>query len=773
MPTTQSSLLNQLTFSRTSTRTNSDTGAEIASGVAFAPTMDEIVPTGISAVAGSDGYYYVGRLSDGRYVFNGSGGIYTSTNGEPPYTLLVASASVSRITPSDTFLLLTGTEPGAVYRRPAPYTTQTLVHTMQRGFAVVNGVSGTATNASAAMNYAAHGNTIILGEYSNAEGIKDDPINPPRYLHRSTDDGATWSVIDPVAPEAYTHVHALFYDDVTGNWYLSYGDSPSSVIGVYKSTDAGLNWTHVGGPTIATEYGVIIQPVSALRFGNYIVWGTDSSPTGLWVHDTTTDTFTRSRADYSDTGIIPTVTWTGVAYNLAKVDPYLLVLPAQGHENYHKVYVTDDLQRFWKLIDMDTAYVGFSQPVVRADGSFLIRPSQLSAENFVKIDGLTLRRHATIATDEAVNALAESTAPLDGTFWSYAVGEYIGTTGPGGMRAYKIGDFRRSGAAAAVAVNAGDTVELSAWVRNPLSISVSASLIYEVQALDSGNGSLDLQQKGVTADRFIPGEWRQFTFRITMPANTVKVGTRVFLSGVTYNASTTYLEIAGLSVTTTPAAGTESHDRAAESATVDKSVGAAWGVYDRVFPRWDTYELTANKTLLTLTDVDTSAYLSVGYNATSKAFTITDGFTTETGAAVRCMGSGSTVLMRSANTQRIHYGRPDFLAYGVRRTSGVVELIVWDKVNRTIAATAAPGSFAPSNLRIAFPASGVLHVPSFASDEMTDAQTFSALQGIEEVLPQPPSELRVIPGTWIVVRQDAVIPPGGWPVIVPDIIRVW
>jgi hypothetical protein len=205
----------------------------------------------------------------------------------------------------------------------------------------------------------------------------------------------------------------------------------------------------------------------------------------------------------------------------------------------------------------------------------------------------------------------------------------------------------------------------------------------------------------------------------------------------------------------------ETHDRAAESATVDKVVGVAWGVYDRVFPRWDTYELTTDKTLLTLTDVDTSDYLSVIYNATSKAFTITDGATTEAGAAVRCLGSGTHALIRDTGIVRIHYDQRDFMAYGVRRAGGNTELIAWDKPNGVIAAVAAPGSFAPSNLRITFPASGVLHVPSFASGELTDAQTFGALQGIEDVLPGPPSESVVrTAGMTRYRRPDMVVDAG-------------
>jgi hypothetical protein len=748
-----SSILRELTFSRASARTNSDTGAEIATGVAFTPTIEEIVPTGISEVAGSDGYYYVGRLSDGRYVLNGAGGIYTSTNGEPPYTLLVASTTVSRITPADTFLRFTSSEPGDIYRRPVPYTVETLVHSVNRGFVVSNGPSGTNTHASASMNYGANGNTIILMEYSNTAGIKDS-ADPPRYLHRSPDDGVTWAVIDPTGATPNTHGHALFYDSVTGNWYASYGDT-NPTRGIYKSVDNGVNWTQIIGPTVAALYDQTVQPVSAMRFGDYIVWGSDETPSGMWIHDPTTDAIDRVPAGYVD--FTAGITWAGVMYNLAKVGNFVIVLPSQGQENYATLRVTDNLRRFWKILDTNDAERSFYQPLVRDDGSFLVRRAVTSSGDFVKISGLTMRRHQTIATDEAVNTLAASTIPLDGTGWTFTEGEFIDTTGPGGLRAYKLGNAHSIWPPESI--TAGNVVQMTAWLRNPLGIASTAQALFEITGQDAGSSNTMFKQKVIYASAIPKTEWMRASIRYTMPANTVKIYMRLWLGNATYNASTTYLEVAGLTAGALPFNDVETHDRAAESATVDKAVGAAWGVYDRVFPRWDTYELTTNKTLLTLTDVDTSAYLSVIYNATTKAFDITDGSTTEAGTAVRCMGSGTHALIRDTSVVRTDYDQRDFMAYGVRRAGGTTQLIVWDKDDRVIATTTAPGSFAPSNLRITFPASSVLHVPLFASDELTDAQTFSALQGIEDVQPSPPSEFRVI--------------PGGWPVIVPDIVRVW
>jgi hypothetical protein len=749
--TLTSSLLRELAFSRASARTNSDTGAEIASGIAFAPTVAEIVPTGVSEVADSDGYGYVGRFSDGRYVFNGPSGIYTSTNGEPPYTLLVASTTANRITLNDTLLRLPQTEPGTIYRRPTPYTSETLVHTMQRGYAIGNGPSGTNTGAATSMTYGeSPGGTILISEYTNTEAIKGS-ANPPRYIHRSINDGVSWTMIDPIpGADPYTHTHVVFYDNPTGNWYYTCGDPPSTNPGIYKSTDDGLNWTRI------INNGT--QPVSALRFGNYIVWGTDNIPTGIDVHDPLTDTCVRAPSDYYDPAT--SIYWNGVVYNLAIVNGLLLLFTAQASVNYHCIYATDDLQRFWKVLDMNTAARAFTQPVVRDDGSFLVKASETGSGNFIRVSGLTLKAQSAIATDEAADSLTETTIPLDGgAFWTVPTGAYIGTTGPGGMRAYKIGEIARTGAGTSIPASANTLYEMSAWVRNSLTLGSGTYLTFWRECYTSGGAYIGTYQDSILGDQVSDQRWERVTRQFTTPASTGNIQFKLTAGGFTYDASTAYFEVAGLTVTPTADADIETNNRAAESATVDKAVGAAWGVYDRIYPRWDTSVLAANKTLLTLTDVDTSAYLSVIYNATSKAFTITDGSTTEVGTVVRCLGDHTHTRLSPSAVIRRHFGERDFLAYGVRRAGGTTQLIVWDKDDRVIAAVTAPGSFAPSNLRITFPASSVLHVPSFASDELTDAQTFSALQGIEDILPGPPSELRVI--------------PGGWSVIVPDIVRVW
>jgi hypothetical protein len=748
---TTSSLLHELTFSRASARTNSDTGAEIASGVAFAPVVDEIVPIGVGEIAGSDGYFYAGRLSDGRYVLTSAGNTYTSTNGEPPYTLLVSGSAISRITYNDTFLRFPQTEPGQVYRRPAPYTTETLVHTMQRGYAIGNGPSGTNTRAATAMTYGESlAGTILISEYSNNPAIKGS-ANPPRYIHRSTDDGLTWTMIDPIpGADAWTHSHTVFHDELTGNWYYTCGDPPSTVRGIYKSGDDGLTWTQIASGAI--------QPPCALRYGDYIAWGTDTVPTGFDVHDPQTDVILRPPCDYQDTGL--GISWNGPIINLAIVNNLLLGLGAQTSEDYACVYATDNLRRFWKVLDTNAATRSFTQPLVRDDGSLLVKQSETGSSDFVRIDGVVLKSHQTIATDEAADSLTETTIPLDGgAFWNYSGSDYIGTTGPGGMRAYKFGEIARTGAGKSIPVAANSLIEMSAWLRNPLSLGNTTYAVFWREFYTSGGAYIGTYQDGILGGMISDQRWERVTRQFTTPATAGNMQFKLTIAGFTYDASTAYFEAAGLTVTPTADADIETHNRAAESATVDKAVGAAWGVYDRIFPRWDTTTLATNKTLLTLTDVDTSAYLSVIYNATSKAFTITDGSTTEVGAVVRCLGDHSHTRLSPSSVVRRHYGERDFLAYGVRRAGGTTELIVWDKDDRVIATTTAPGSFAPSNLRITLPASSVLHVPLFASDELTDAQTFSALQGIEDILPSPPSELRVI--------------PGGWPVIVSDVVRVW
>lgn len=714
-------LLDELIFSRASARTNPVTGAEIASGVAYMPQVTEVTAALITEVEDSSGYVFRGQHPDGRYIFTASDGTYASDNGLPPYTKISSSSSVIRVTPAGTLLASNGGQPAVISRIPGPdYDTPTNVLTMDRGFPATQGVSGVSTSwGASAMNYAADGNTIWLSEYGGSD-IKDSS-DSPRSLWRSDDDGVTWERAYQWEQVSGTHHHAIYYDEPTGNLYCSIGDGIQANSGIWKSTDRGDSWTKLTPPTGSTH----MQPVSAMRFGDYIVWGTDTVPTGIWLHDPATDAIERIRVDYTDSGSSPQISWTGVVYYLAVVNDLLLVIPSQGHENYHTVLASDDGRRWFRLIDMDSAAAGWSQPVLLQDGSLLLRPGQTSTPNFVRLKDIALRTRTVLATDFATVAGLKSATPLvDGVFTSMT-GDYVEGGGPNGMRAAKIGLIAAPSTLMPVAP--GEVIEWTMWSKNPLGMS---NQLYMQMFYVKENGDFFNQTQRTISNAPATADWKRTVYRFTVPAEAVRVAASVRTSGFTYNADSAYYLVAGVTLSRNVLdVGMETHDRATESATVDRAVGAAWGVYDRIFPRWDTGVLNYDVTLMVLTDLDTSDTVEVVYNSTDKTIDLVQVGGTVSSNAIRCLGEPREYLYGAA-IRRV-YSQPDAMTYGVRCDNGAVELVVWDKTAHEVAYIAGEDAFAPSNLRIEFPASGTMHLPYVVNSDLSDDQIQHALMGVE------------------------------------------
>jgi hypothetical protein len=373
---------------------------------------------------------------------------------------------------------------------------------------------------------------------------------------------------------------------------------------------------------------------------------------------------------------------------------------------------------------MDSADLGWSQ-VVRLPGArFMAKPSQGYGENFVLVSGLETRSRDLIATDLATDTMVPSASPLgDDAVWTGTNAAYY-SDGPNGMRSARIGSVSVVGAGNRYSVAPGDVVEFETWARNPT--DQSGTLILEMFWANSGGSGIDQDQISISNSALGAG-WRRFVYRFVAPATAAYVSPAVRSTGFTYNEGTAYYEIAGTTVKTVLDTGIESHDRAAESVTFSgREVGTSWGVYDRVWPRWSSAYMEAARTLLTITDDDTSDVLSVVY--TDGVFSLTQtGESVVTGATVRTQGPVRRLLYDSANSYALNNYTADWLSYGIRVSSGTAELVVWDRSSRVVRTYAAPASFAPSTVTITFPASGVEHSPFLASTHLTGGALFNAL----------------------------------------------
>ena len=80
-------------------------------------------------------------------------------------------------------------------------------------------------------------------------------IATPRWLAKTTDNGASWTVLDlPTNEDTSSQSYGGYLSDVNGtaNWAIGFGVDATDantiyagVIDAYKSTDGGVSWTHI------------------------------------------------------------------------------------------------------------------------------------------------------------------------------------------------------------------------------------------------------------------------------------------------------------------------------------------------------------------------------------------------------------------------------------------------------------------------------------------------------------------------------------------------
>ena len=178
---------------------------------------------------------------------------------------------------------------------------------------------------------------VFCSEY----GTKAYPNNA-RKIYRSTNDGATFSMIyDPDPVENY-HNHGILIDPYDYNViYQSIGDAGNRTI--LKSTDRGNTWT---APVGLVGY----QPTSGVVFKDYILWAKEVSPMGALKHDKTTDTVTQCL----EVAGVGSPYFTMMARNVAYI-----AFPATGDYGTAQLYMTRDVGGTWSLVkEWEQPYVG-------------------------------------------------------------------------------------------------------------------------------------------------------------------------------------------------------------------------------------------------------------------------------------------------------------------------------------------------------------------------------------------------------------------------------
>lgn len=164
--------------------------------------------------------------------------------------------------------------------------------------------------------------------------------NPRRVFH-SPDGGENWTEHAVDAAGVFRHLHTPIYHPPTGNLYVSTGDDGGKH--VYKSTDRGINWTQIPSAVGRKLVSAVV------RNDGIIVWGNDEAPTGIYLHDTTTDVFTSLK--------MHTDGYRGYQGNLAWSNPNvtqdgILMIPTRETPyNPPGIFATKDYVNFHRIFD--------------------------------------------------------------------------------------------------------------------------------------------------------------------------------------------------------------------------------------------------------------------------------------------------------------------------------------------------------------------------------------------------------------------------------------
>lgn len=181
-------------------------------------------------ISGKDegtGKLYGQRLSNGNFCTSDDGETYTDV-GENPYVQIGTAPQQFQFTES--FMYAT-TATGKIWRAPKDdFANWTDISVPDLPAATTGRVSVLAISGDGAV--------LLYCNYNSS------PATPEgAYLWRSTDNGATWTLVYDLSHPAAKHSHAVKFDPWNpGHAYFSVGDNGWPSAGLHRSIDYGLTW---------------------------------------------------------------------------------------------------------------------------------------------------------------------------------------------------------------------------------------------------------------------------------------------------------------------------------------------------------------------------------------------------------------------------------------------------------------------------------------------------------------------------------------------------
>lgn len=163
----------------------------------------------------------------------------------------------------------------------------------------------------------------------------------PRRIYHSPDGGINWVAHEVDTKGIFRHLHTPIYHPPTGNLYVSTGDDGGKH--VYKSTDRGVTWTQIPSAIGRKLVSAVV------RHDGVIVWGNDEAPTGIYLHNTLTDTFTSvPMYNIPYRGYNGSLNWS----NPSDLENSILMIPTREQPyNPPGIFATKDFSKFHRILD--------------------------------------------------------------------------------------------------------------------------------------------------------------------------------------------------------------------------------------------------------------------------------------------------------------------------------------------------------------------------------------------------------------------------------------
>lgn len=420
---------NAITFLRSSTKVNFQTGTDAASNtpsletvVAVTPRTSAIVTDHADGGTEALGAGITGKIWGRCQAV--SGAVYLlAPGGAWQKVKTFAGEAIWAIYTSKKGYVFVATGAGKIYRSVLADGTDDWTTVLTFPAATINGRQWSFADKG-------DGVTLWISEYGGSL-LADD--NAAQRIYKSTDSGANWTQIFKFSTDfpsdfhAGIHIHKIVYNKYNDTLYMAHGDTDPNYI--YKSVGgvAG-NWQRIDFRYL--QYGttyIYMQPTSAIvRSDGNILWFDDAGRSGVWLHNTSNDTFT-----YINAGNAP----NGFYFDAKLIDGVIYAPTESADASRNILSVLDPMfpyQTSWiDLVNSGAVGQGWEYVAGKgSDGYIYFQYKNGATLGTKKYKAVTLTRATGISVDPAItNLQGDPFSNIGSGGWT----SYANQTTPGGF----------------------------------------------------------------------------------------------------------------------------------------------------------------------------------------------------------------------------------------------------------------------------------------------------------------------------------------------------